>query len=70
MKYYLRRFKKTDECEAAPCEAPISSPPAGMGDAVPVLSGDRWDNVFGLGWGHLTNVQRIKRRKSRKKKSK
>ena len=47
MTYYLRKIKKTDECECAPCAAPMSPPPGGMGDAVPCMSGDRWDNMLG-----------------------
>jgi hypothetical protein len=60
MTVYLRRFKKvekTDECDggvAAPvgdvaCAQPFDSAPSGMGNAVPIGSADRWDNVLGIG---------------------
>lgn len=64
MAYYLRKFKKTDECECAPCEAPMTPPSGGIGDAVPCMSGDRWDNVFGgPGWGGTVSGQRKRKYK-------
>ena len=61
MAYYLRRFKKvdkTDECDGGGavaavgdvvCAQPFDSAPSGMGNAVPIGSADRWDNVLGIG---------------------
>lgn len=68
MAFYLRRFKRTDECDGAPCDAVISEPVDGMGTAIPCVSGDRWDNVFGLGWGNLVNTTNKKRYHTKKKK--
>jgi hypothetical protein len=69
MAYYLRRFKKTNECDGAGCDAPMSTPPDGMGDAIPCVSGDRWDNVFGVGW-NLVNTPKKKKYHARKRRKK
>ena len=69
MAYYLRRFKKTNECDGAGCDAPMPTTPDGMGDAIPCVSGDRWDNVFGVGW-NLANTPKKKKYHARKRRKK
>jgi hypothetical protein len=48
MKFYL--VKKTDECDGGGCDAPISVSPDGMGPVIPGESGDRFDNILGIGY--------------------
>ena len=67
MAVYLRRFKKTDECDGAACEAPIAGPPEGMGPVIPGVSGDRFDNIFGVGWSAVPNMVRTKKYKVKSK---
>jgi hypothetical protein len=65
MKFYL--VKKTDECDGGGCDAPISVSPDGMGPVIPGESGDRFDNILGIGYMN-PNKKRYKviKRKSRK----
>ena len=78
MAVYLRRFKKTEntnECDgaapAAPmCEQPFTSGATGIGNAIPLQSGDRWDNVLGAGFigtvGYPVKKKRYKIKKRKK----
>lgn len=47
MKFYIRKKKKTDECECAPSAAPFTPVPDGMGPVIPGVSGDRFDTILG-----------------------
>ena len=61
VRFHVRLNKKTNECDG--CAAPVDSAlSVGMGDAVPCMSGDRWDNVLGAGFVGYNNSLRPKRR--------
>ena len=69
MKVYLKKFKKTDECDVA-CAQPFPPAPDGIGDVVPMHSGDRFDNILGAGFVGNINYPTTKRRRYKVRKRK
>lgn len=66
MGYKLRRFKKTDECDGG-CVTPPVEPSEGMGPVIPMVSGDRFDNILGVGFANNVPYPKVKRYKVKKK---
>lgn len=63
MKYFLRKFKKTNECDSCCADGMATQaacPPCdfsyGMGPVIPGFSGDRFDNIY-------NPTKRVKKRK-------
>ena len=69
MAWYIRRKKKTNECDVA-CAQPFSPAPDGIGDAIPCVSGDRFDNILGYGFLNTKPLIRSKKFYARKRKIK
>lgn len=67
MAYYIRKKKKTNECD---CSAPVDSFQDGMGPVIPGVSGDRFDTILGAGFVNSIPMMPASKKKYKVKKNK